>query len=76
MKLVVCENSQKAINLMKNEQSKLEYIVVVDNLAEEATNRAKETNIKILTFEDLKKIGVNNLIQPIVSTLLASSLTL
>ena len=67
MKIVVCENSPKALNLMKNEQSNLEYIIVIEDLTSEATEKAEEKNIKILTFEDLKKIGTDNLIRPIVS---------
>ena len=50
-----------------NSKSNLEYVIVIDNLNEDAKNKAKELNIKILTFEELKKIGKNNMKPVVVS---------
>ncbi len=66
LKVVVCDDSDKALQLM-NSKSNLEYVIVIDNLNEDAKNKAKELNIKILTFEELKKIGKNNMKPVVVS---------
>lgn len=48
-----------------NSKSNLESVIVIDNLTDEARNKANELNIKIMTFEELKDLGKKN-IKPIV----------
>jgi long-chain acyl-CoA synthetase len=64
LKVVVCDDSDKALQLM-NSKSNLESVIVIDNLTDEARNKANELNIKIMTFEELKDLGKKN-IKPIV----------
>lgn len=63
LKLVVCDDSEKALHLM-NSKSNLEYIIIIDKISEEAVNRANELNLRLISFEDLKKIGTENLKLP------------
>ncbi len=68
LKVVVCDDSEKAMQLM-NSKSSLEYIVVIDTLNEEAKSRDAELDIKIVTFKDCREVGRENLQpKPIVST--------
>ena len=69
MRFVVCDDSEKALQLM-NSKSNLEYIIVIDKLNEEAKAKAAELDIKIMTFDACREVGRNNL-QPkaFVSTL-------
>ena len=62
LKVVVCDDSEKAMQLM-NSKSNLEYIIVIDNLNEEAKNKAAELNIKIMTFKECREVGKQH-IQP------------
>jgi hypothetical protein len=52
-----------------NSKSNLECVIVIDNLNDEARNKANELNIKIMTFEELKDLGKKN-IKPIVVSLI------
>ena len=70
LRIVVCDDSEKALQLM-NSKSNLEYIIVIDKLNEEAKNKAAELDIKIMTFDDCRQVGRNNLQpKPIVRNLL------
>jgi long-chain acyl-CoA synthetase len=60
LRIVVCDDSEKALQLM-NSKSNLEYIIVIDKLNEEAKNKAAELDIKIMTFDDCRQVGRNNL---------------
>lgn len=64
LKLVVCDDSEKALQLM-NTKSNLEYIIVIDKISDEARSRAAELNLKIFSFEEVKQIGKDNLKKPI-----------
>jgi long-chain acyl-CoA synthetase len=63
MKVVVCDDSDKAMSLM-NSPSSIEYIVIVEKINEQARNKAEE-KIKILSFEEVKEIGSQNLREPV-----------
>lgn len=69
LKLIVCDNSKKALDLMKR-KSKLEHIVVFDEITSEVRDKAAEANINILSFDELKEIGRKNLVDLLVSVLL------
>lgn len=64
LKLVVCDDSAKALHLM-NSSSSLKYIVVIENISDEARARAQECNIQIHSMEQIKEIGKNNLSKPV-----------
>jgi len=61
LKLVVCDDSDKAIQLMNSKSSSLEYVIVIDNINDEARNKAKELNIKLYSFDECKQIGAKNI---------------
>ena len=60
LKVVVCDDSEKALQLMSS-KSNLEYIITIDDLNEEAKNKAAELNIKIMTFKECREVGRKNL---------------
>ncbi|CAF0748103.1 unnamed protein product [Brachionus calyciflorus] len=64
LKLVVCDDSEKALQLM-NTKSNLEFIIVIDKISEEARNRATELNLRMFSFDEVKQIGKENLRKPI-----------
>jgi len=64
LKLVVCDDSDKAMNLM-NSTSNLKYLIVIEKITEEARNKASELNLKILSFEELIEIGKINITKPV-----------
>lgn len=64
LKIVVCDDSSKAMHLM-NSTSSLKYIIVIEKITDEVRARAEETNIKILSLEHVKEIGKNNMKTPI-----------
>lgn len=64
LKIVVCDDSSKAMHLM-NSNSSLKYIVVIENITDEAREKASECNIKIMSLEQVKEIGKNNLTAPV-----------
>lgn len=65
LRLVACDDSEKAMHLMKT-KSNLEHIIVFDEIKEEVRVRANELNIKVYSFEDLQEIGKENFKRPIV----------
>lgn len=64
LKLVVCDDSSKAMHLM-NSSSSLKYIIVIEKITDEARAKADECNIKILSLEQVKEIGKNKLINTV-----------
>lgn len=60
LKIVVCDDSSKAMHLM-NSNSSLKYIIVIEKISDEARSKAAESNIKIMSLEQVKEIGKNNL---------------
>jgi len=64
MRLVVCDDSEKAMHLMKS-RTNLEYIVVVDQIKDEIREKATEMNIKLVSFDEIQEIGQTNLRRPI-----------
>ena len=69
LKLVVCDDSEKALQLMKS-KSNLEFIIIIDSINEQARSKANELNIKLYSFDELKEIGSKNLKSPFVSILI------
>lgn len=69
LKLVVCDDSDKALQLMKS-KSNLEFIIIIDSINEQARSKANELNIKLYSFDELKEIGSKNLKSPCVSILI------
>ncbi len=64
LKVVVCDDSSKAMHLM-NSTSNLKHIVVIEKITDAARDKANEANIQILSLEQLKEIGKNNLKSPV-----------
>ncbi len=64
LKVVVCDDSSKAMHLM-NSTSNLKHIVVIENITDAARAKANESNIQILSLEQVKEIGKNNLKSPV-----------
>lgn len=64
MKIVFCDDSNKASSIM-NRKSSIKHIVIFDEITSEAREMAKEKNIEILSFDDLKKLGKDNLIKTV-----------
>jgi len=64
LRIVVCDDSAKAIQLM-NSKSSLEHIVVIEKITDEVRTKAADLGIKIHSFEELKEIGRKNLKNPI-----------
>lgn len=69
IKLIVCDNSKKALDLMKR-KSKLEHIIIFDDITDEVRDKAAESSINVLSFEELKGIGRKNLVDFVVSLVL------
>ena len=66
LKLIVCDDSEKALQLMSF-KSNLETIVIIEKISDEARAKAAEANIKLYLFEELKSIGSQKLKSPVVS---------
>ena len=66
MKIVVCDDSSKAMHLM-NSKSNLQYIVVIEEIKEEVRSRADELNITVYSFAEIQEIGATNRKRPIVN---------
>ena len=64
--MVVCDDSEKAIQIM-NTKSSLEYLIIIDNITEEVRSKANDMNIKVFSFDHVREIGKKNLKAPIVS---------
>lgn len=52
---------------LMNHKSSLESIIVIEKITEEARAKANELNIKLVSFEETKEFGKQNLKKPIVS---------
>ena len=66
MRIVVCDDSSKAMHLM-NSKSNLQYIVVIEEIKEEVRSRADELNILVYSFAEIQEIGATNRKRPIVN---------
>lgn len=66
LRCVVCDDSIKALQLMKS-KTYIEYIFVIDSISQEAQLKADDLDIKLLTLEQLKKIGKEHPHKPVVS---------
>lgn len=64
LKIVVCDDSSKAMHLM-NSKSNLQYIVVIEEIKEEVRSRADELNITVYSFAEIQEIGATNRKRPI-----------
>jgi long-chain acyl-CoA synthetase len=64
LKVVVCDNSDQAMNLMNN-KSNIHTIVVIDGINDTVRGKADELKIKVLSFEEAKAIGRANLQKPV-----------
>lgn len=66
LRVVICDDSAKAIQLMSS-KSMLENIIVIESITDEARAKAAEMNIRIHTFDELRQIGRQNFKRPIPS---------
>ena len=67
MRLVICDDPEKALKLMKH-VSDLRVIVILENvISHEASMKANERNIKLIKFKKFKRVGQKNIRQPIVN---------
>jgi long-chain acyl-CoA synthetase len=64
MKVVVCDDSQKAMYLMSS-KANLEHLIVIDQISEEVKQRAAEMNIKVHSLEQLKELGKAHMRAPV-----------
>ena len=65
--IVICEDSTKALKLMKD-KSFIKHIIVMNNVInEEVKERAKEIEVNIVSFKDAIEIGSLNYREPVVS---------
>lgn len=64
LKLAVCDDSEKAIQLMKS-KSNLQYLIVIDEIKEEVRARADELNVTLYSFAEIQEIGAANMKKPI-----------
>jgi long-chain acyl-CoA synthetase len=64
LKLVVCDDSDKAMQLMNNKSS-LKHIIVIEKLSQEALDRASSLSINIMSLEKAKELGASNLKKPV-----------
>jgi hypothetical protein len=63
---VVCDDSLKAMDLMKR-KSNLTYIIVIDEIDAKARLLAKDKNINLIEWKELIQIGKDNYKPPVVS---------
>jgi len=64
LRLMVCDDSVKAIQLM-NFQSKLEMIIVIEEINQEARDKASEANVKIFSLNEIIEVGKQELKEPV-----------
>lgn len=64
MRLMVCDDSAKALQLM-NFGSKLEMIIIIDEINQEARDKASELNIKIFSLNEIIEVGKQELKEPV-----------
>ena len=66
LKLIVCDDSTKAMQLM-GFKGNLEIIIIVDEITQGVRDKAKESNIKLFSFKEVLELGKSNLHDPVVS---------
>lgn len=64
MKVVVCDDSKKAMHLL-NSKSNVEHLVIFDDISEEVRTRAEELNVKVYLLSEALEIGSQNLKRPV-----------
>ena len=64
VRLVVCDDSDKAMQLL-NLKSNLEHIIVIEKITDEMRAKATELNIKVHTLEEAKTLGQAKLKSPV-----------
>ncbi len=64
LKLVVCDDSERALQLL-NIKSNIQTIIVIDEINSTVQNKASGLDIKVLSFEQAKSIGNANRQKPI-----------
>ncbi|CAI5437559.1 unnamed protein product [Caenorhabditis angaria] len=59
IKIVVCDDSAKAVGLLKFKEkcASLKYLVVMDEITEELKNSASQHQVQILSFKELEELG-------------------
>ncbi len=62
---MVCDDATKAFSLLKF-KSKLEYIVLIDDLTDEVREKASEANVKVFTLAEIFEVGRSCLADPVV----------
>ena len=61
MKIVVCDNSEKALKLMAHKAPHLKTIVIMDNIiTSEAIELSKQLDIQLIQFNAAKEKGAAN----------------
>ncbi len=66
LKIIVCDDSVKAIQLM-GFKGNLETVIIIDEITQSARDIAKESNIKLLSLTEALELGKSNLHEPVVS---------
>jgi len=61
----VCDDSVKALNLMKRNSS-LTHIIIINDINDQARKLANEKKINIISWKELIQIGKSNLKSPVV----------
>ncbi len=56
LRIVVCDDSEKALSLMKS-KTNLEYIIIIEKINEETRHLAVDLGIKLFTLDEFKEIG-------------------
>lgn len=64
LKIVFCDDSNKAMSLMKN-KSCLQCIVIIEELTDVAREKASQLNIQITSLENFINLGKSSLQKPI-----------
>jgi len=66
LRIVVCDDSEKALLLMKS-KTNLEYIIIIEKINDETHRQALDLGIKLFTLDEFKKIGQTYRKKPHVS---------
>lgn len=61
--MIVCDDSKKAEQLITFKGS-LESVIVIDEVTQEARDKAAEADIKIFSFNEMIELGKQNLEEP------------
>jgi long-chain acyl-CoA synthetase len=64
LKLIVCDDSKKALQVM-GLKSNLEFLIIIDDITQEARDKASEINIRLFSFNDVILNGKESLLEPV-----------